>query len=168
VTIIGELGTTLAGTSYGRTLRRYTITVATRLNIPEDGILHSHRRENLKYYERRQLQEASKLMLTYYVRLECIKHHNMQTGVYVGDNSFHFILKLKETVLALWELQGFRIGCVKRRSVVTFIMCYGSDAHFYLSFCVQRRNLNNLSKLSLLDDGFPFAFISFSSFRYSF
>jgi hypothetical protein len=26
------------------------LTRATRLNIPEDGILHSHRRENLKHY----------------------------------------------------------------------------------------------------------------------
>jgi hypothetical protein len=27
------------------------LTRATRRNIPEDTILHSHRRENLKYYE---------------------------------------------------------------------------------------------------------------------
>jgi hypothetical protein len=26
------------------------LTRATRRNIPEDGILHSHRRENLKYF----------------------------------------------------------------------------------------------------------------------
>jgi hypothetical protein len=40
VTRIGELGTTLAVTSNRRTLRRNT--------IPEDTILHNHRRENLK------------------------------------------------------------------------------------------------------------------------
>jgi hypothetical protein len=40
VTRIGELGTTLAATSNRRTLR----------NIPEDTVLHSHRRENLKSY----------------------------------------------------------------------------------------------------------------------
>jgi hypothetical protein len=45
VTRIGELGTTQAATSNGRTLRRNT-----RRNIPEDTILHSHRRENLKSY----------------------------------------------------------------------------------------------------------------------
>jgi hypothetical protein len=45
VTRIDELGTTLAVTSNRRTLRR-----ATRRNIPEDAILHSHRRENLKSY----------------------------------------------------------------------------------------------------------------------
>jgi hypothetical protein len=42
---ISELGTTQAATSNRRTLR-----IATRLNNPEDTILHSHRRENLKSY----------------------------------------------------------------------------------------------------------------------
>jgi hypothetical protein len=42
VTRIGEIGTTLAVTS--------VLTRATRRNIPEDAILHSHRRENLKSY----------------------------------------------------------------------------------------------------------------------
>jgi hypothetical protein len=55
VTRIGELGTTLAATSNRRTLRyvppkRRFLTRATRRNIPEDIILHSHRRENLKSY----------------------------------------------------------------------------------------------------------------------
>jgi hypothetical protein len=40
VTRIGELGTMLAVASNRRTLH----------NIPEDGILHSHHRENLKSY----------------------------------------------------------------------------------------------------------------------
>jgi hypothetical protein len=43
VTRIVELGTTLAATSNRRTLRR-------NIRIPEDTILHSHRRENLKSY----------------------------------------------------------------------------------------------------------------------
>jgi hypothetical protein len=59
VTKIVELGTTQAATSNRRTLRRnnkYSIsktsvhTRATRRNNPEDTILHSHRRENLKSY----------------------------------------------------------------------------------------------------------------------
>jgi hypothetical protein len=47
VTRIYELGKTLLVTSNRHTLRRNTMR-ATRRNIPEDGILHSHRRENLR------------------------------------------------------------------------------------------------------------------------
>jgi hypothetical protein len=57
VTKISELGTTQAATSNRRTLRRSisssetsVLTRATRRNNPEDTILHSHRRENLKSY----------------------------------------------------------------------------------------------------------------------
>jgi hypothetical protein len=51
MTRIGELGTTLAITSNLPTLGRNTvITRATWRNIPEDAILHSNRRENLKSY----------------------------------------------------------------------------------------------------------------------
>jgi hypothetical protein len=55
VTKIGELGTTQAATSNRRTLRTSSetsvLTRATRRNNPEETILHSHRRENLKSYE---------------------------------------------------------------------------------------------------------------------
>jgi hypothetical protein len=55
VTRIGELGTTLAATSNRRTLQRNIGISPLRYElgfcIPEDGILHSHRRENLKSYQ---------------------------------------------------------------------------------------------------------------------
>jgi hypothetical protein len=49
VTRIGEL-VTLAVTSNRRSLPRNTNPTATRRNIPEDDILHSHCRQNLKSY----------------------------------------------------------------------------------------------------------------------
>jgi hypothetical protein len=54
VTRIGELGTTLAATSNGRTR-------ATRRNIPEDTILHSHHRENHKSYREGTCSAAKQL-----------------------------------------------------------------------------------------------------------
>jgi hypothetical protein len=60
VTKISELGTALTVTSNRRTLRMddggatsseaLVLTRVTQRKIPDDGILHSHRRENLKSY----------------------------------------------------------------------------------------------------------------------
>jgi hypothetical protein len=51
VTKIGKLGTVLAVTSNKACCEEMSVlTRATQRNIPENGILHSHRRENLKSY----------------------------------------------------------------------------------------------------------------------
>jgi hypothetical protein len=59
VTKIGELGTTQAATSNRRTLRRNTKC----FYILADGILHSHRRENLKSYKAT-LRSVRRLLVT--------------------------------------------------------------------------------------------------------
>jgi hypothetical protein len=56
---IRELGT-LAVTTNWSTLRRNTLTRATRRHIPKDGILHNHCRENHKSYK--SLRKLSELM----------------------------------------------------------------------------------------------------------
>jgi hypothetical protein len=55
---IGELETIQAVTSNRCTLQAAVLTRATRRNIPEDAILHSHRRENLKFLHLRLLWKA--------------------------------------------------------------------------------------------------------------
>jgi hypothetical protein len=61
VTRIGELGTTLAVTSNRDA----------KLLIPENAILHSHRRENLKYYILQRYSVENKILKFPYSYLTC-------------------------------------------------------------------------------------------------
>jgi hypothetical protein len=77
VTRISELGTTLAATSNRRTLGRNTtvLTRATRRYIPEDTILHSHRRENLKSYKLFLIYKLKSKEYTEYTAAYCSGWH---------------------------------------------------------------------------------------------
>jgi hypothetical protein len=47
------------------------LTRATRLNIPEDTILHSHRRENLKSYMKLKVSETGSVIILSVVEDTC-------------------------------------------------------------------------------------------------
>jgi hypothetical protein len=85
VTKIGELGTTQAATSNRRMLQRNTktetsvLTRATRRNNPEDTILHSHRRENLKSY----YMGSSIIYLNYFTQTKSCHLLHMIPVVYI-------------------------------------------------------------------------------------
>jgi hypothetical protein len=80
VTRIGELGTTLAATSNRRTR-------ATWRKIPEDTILHSHRRENLKSYDFDAVSQLYHFPLTsvcsisHFVRIKLVVRRCYEDGI---------------------------------------------------------------------------------------
>jgi hypothetical protein len=65
------------------------LTRATRRNIPEDGILHSHRRENLKYYialtfwalQRRRNVSPVRYELGFYIQEDGILHSQRRANL---------------------------------------------------------------------------------------
>jgi lantibiotic modifying enzyme len=96
VTIISELGTTLAITSNGKTQILVTLimeairssetsvlTRATWRNLPEDGNLHSHRHEDLRSYLSVLLTKELFLEINvFHVRFEAFRAVTMKIGVF--------------------------------------------------------------------------------------
>jgi hypothetical protein len=82
------------------------LTRATRRNIPEDGILHSHRRQNLKsyialtdwtLYQRRNVSPV-KYELGFYIPEDDILHSHCRENLKSYTAELSFILRIKMSV----------------------------------------------------------------------
>jgi hypothetical protein len=123
VSRIAELGTTLAATRNRRTPRR-----TTRCNIPEDTILHSHRRENLKSYRSTTVHidwaavVVCGVMMTSFLRSSPVRIN--RSDHYIVEKPYIYLLQA-------------RIGsCLRnknriRRIIIFLLILYGCESCYF-------------------------------------
>jgi hypothetical protein len=71
------------------------LTRATRRNIPEDTILHSHRRENLKSY----IVQTSDVFLVVLLNVYCAQGAWYQTIADIADSGLNGMLRKEREVM---------------------------------------------------------------------
>jgi hypothetical protein len=116
VTKIGELGTTQAATSNRRTLR----------NNPEDTLLHSHRRENLKSYkEQEHLYRGIKEFERSYQSISNLVKY--ETDDVLAD--YHNILNRWKNLFSQL-LNMHNISDIRQREIYAAEMLVTNSSHF--------------------------------------
>jgi hypothetical protein len=140
VTKIGALGTTQAATSNRRTLRRNT----KGSYIPEDGILYSHRRENLNSY-----LVTSVMVLSYachsQIHMLVQSRWNSRT---IYANSLRLVTIPNKPDMERWVFsqangdksinifrKKMRGGRLKGTNVITYVNRYSSSCTLFYPLC---------------------------------
>jgi hypothetical protein len=129
VTRIGELGTTLAITSNWRTLQR---------NIPEDTILHSHHRENLKSYRK---------YIVWILARTNYETSKTDSGRY-SSSSFYLNQHFRDLTVSILGWKPIQFGQIDRTRLCLHALHLYGPQHYILLLLVQQESGNNINVLS--------------------